>query len=86
MLALQTLLTDMVKNIVDDESAVVVTASESDSGTLLEVRVGVKDVGKVIGKQGRIASSLRTVVRAAAAKRGLRVMVNVFNKSSEEEA
>ena len=85
MLGVKSLLTEMVKSIVDDEASVLVIQTESEKGTLLEVRVGKADVGKVIGKQGRIAAALRTVTKAAAAKKGLHIMVNVFNKPSEEE-
>lgn len=81
----QALLVEMVKNIVDDEASVQVTQTESEKGFLLEVKVGKEDVGKVIGKQGRIAAALRTVVKAAGAKGGHRVMVNVFNKPLGEE-
>ena len=81
----QVLLTEMVRSIVDDESSVKIVRTESEKGVLLEVRVGREDVGKVIGKQGRIAAALRTVVKAAGAKNGDRVMVNVFNKPLEEE-
>jgi hypothetical protein len=70
----------IVKSIVDDEAGVTVELKESDKGPLLEVRVSKDDVGKVIGKQGRIASSIRTVIRAAAAKSGNKVLLNVFNK------
>ncbi len=75
----QALLVEMVKNIVDDEESVQVLKTESEKGLLLEVRVGKEDVGKVIGKQGRIAAALRTVIKAAGAKAGQRIMVNVFN-------
>ena len=85
MLEIKSLLTEMVRNIVDDETSVQVTQTESDKGFLLEVRVGRDDVGKVIGKQGRIAAALRTVIKATAAKKGLHVMVNVFNKPLGEE-
>ena len=81
----QALLVEMVKNIVDDESSVQVGQIESEKGILLEVKVGREDVGKVIGKQGRIAAALRTVVKAAGAKSGHRVMVNVFNNPLGEE-
>jgi uncharacterized protein len=85
MLQVNKLLTEMVKNIVDDEDSVQITQTDADKGFLLEVKVGKDDVGKVIGKQGRIAAALRTVTKAAAAKRGHRVMVNVFNKPLGEE-
>lgn len=59
----------LVKQVVDDPEAVSVSTSEGRRGTLqLDVRVGEGDMGRVIGKRGRIAQSIRTVVRAAAVK------------------
>lgn len=77
---LKNLTLTMVKSIVDKEEGVSVEIKESDKGPLLEIKVAKDDVGKVIGKQGRIASSLRIIVRAAAAKSGKKVLLNVFNK------
>lgn len=74
----------MVIAIVDDEAAVSVAQAETDKeGVLFEVKVGKDDVGKVIGKQGRVASAIRTVAKASGAKHGVRIMVNVFNKPKE---
>jgi hypothetical protein len=59
----------LVKQVVDDPDAVTVSTSEGRRGNLqLDVRVGEGDMGRVIGKRGRIAQSIRTVVRAAAVK------------------
>jgi hypothetical protein len=78
------LLTTMVSSIVDDVESVNVSEAETDKeGRLFEIKVGKDDVGKVIGKGGRIASALRTVAKAAGAKNGERVMINVFNKPLE---
>ena len=77
------LLETMVTSIVDDEAAVKVEEAESDKGRLFEIKVGKDDVGKVIGKKGRIAGAIRTVTKAAGAKNGERIMVNVFNKPVE---
>lgn len=61
----------VVQQVVDNPDAVEVTASEGRRGNLqLDVRVGEGDMGRVIGKRGRIAQSIRTVVRAAAVKDG----------------
>jgi predicted RNA-binding protein YlqC (UPF0109 family) len=79
------LLRTMVSSIVDDVHGVVVEEVPSKNpGKLYQVKVSRDDVGKVIGKEGRIASALRTVAKAAGAKSGVRVMVNVFNKPAEE--
>lgn len=78
------LLRVMVSSIVDDVSGVVVEEVPSKNpGKLYQVKVSKDDVGKVIGKEGRIASSLRTIAKAAGAKAGVKVMVNVFNKPAE---
>ena len=81
---IESLVRTMVTSIVDDEESVSVAEAETDKeGRLLEVKVGKDDVGKVIGKQGRIASAIRTVAKAAGAKRGEKIMINVFNKPLE---
>jgi len=61
-------LTHIVTSIVDDPSAVQVETSESRGRVRLDVRVGPGDLGRVIGRRGRTAQSIRTVVRAAATK------------------
>jgi predicted RNA-binding protein YlqC (UPF0109 family) len=55
----------VVKQIVDDPDAVSVELSDRDGGYRLDVTVGDGDMGRVIGKRGRVASAIRTVVRAA---------------------
>lgn len=61
-------LTHIVKSIVDDPEAVTVEVDDSGRKTTLNVRVGDGDLGRVIGRRGRTASSIRTVARAAASK------------------
>ena len=61
-------LTHIVKSIVDDPSAVTVDADDSGRKLTLYVRVGEGDLGRVIGRRGRTAASIRTVARAAASK------------------
>lgn len=61
-------LTHIVSSIVDDPSAVDVTATPDRGRVRLDVRVGDGDLGRVIGRRGRTAQSIRTVVRAAAAR------------------
>ncbi len=55
----------VVKEIVGDPDSVAVSVSEDDSGIRLDVTVGDGDMGRVIGKRGRVAMAIRTVVRAA---------------------
>ena len=61
-------LTHIVSSIVDDPDAVAVEPSESRGRVRLDVRVGPGDLGRVIGRRGRTAQSIRTVVRAAASR------------------
>jgi predicted RNA-binding protein YlqC (UPF0109 family) len=70
-------LTHVVRSIVDNPDAVQVEGFEDgDSKVLLEVRVGEGDLGRVIGRRGRTAMSIRNVVRAAAARDGVDVDVD----------
>ncbi len=55
----------VVRQIVDDPDAVAVAQSDTDGGIRLDVTVGDGDMGRVIGKRGRVAGAIRTVVRAA---------------------
>lgn len=68
----------MVKSLVDlPESVQVRKASEDDEVVTIELTVAQEDMGKVIGKQGRIAKAIRTVVRAASAKEKKKYMVEI---------
>jgi predicted RNA-binding protein YlqC (UPF0109 family) len=66
------LLEYLAREIVDDPDAVEVTESSDDRGTLLTLRVAQEDMGKVIGRGGRTARALRTVVKAAGLRAGVR--------------
>jgi predicted RNA-binding protein YlqC (UPF0109 family) len=69
-------LTHVVRSIVDDAEAVKVDAVEGRNRLKLEVKVGPGDLGRVIGRRGRTAQSIRTVVRAAATRDGVEVDVD----------
>ena len=71
------LLIDIVKPIVDNPVEVVVVERTSGDMTVLELTVAKSDIGKVIGRGGKIAKSIRNVVRAAAAKENKRVIVDI---------
>ena len=72
------LLEYLARGLVDDPDSVRVEQSEDDDGSLvLHLSVAEDDVGKVIGRQGRIARALRTVVRAAGAGEGRRVLLEI---------
>ena len=65
----------LVRNLVDAPEQVEVNAVETPRSVALEVRVAAPDMGKVIGRQGRVAKAVRSVVKAAAVKDGRRVTV-----------
>lgn len=67
----------IAKSLVDHPDDVVVTEVEDDGTITLELTVAADDMGKVIGKQGRIAKSIRTVVKAAASKGDKKVIVDI---------
>lgn len=67
----------IAKSLVDHPEEVVVTESETEKGIVLELKVAADDMGKVIGKQGRVAKSIRTVVKAAASKEDRKVIVEI---------
>lgn len=68
----------VARGLVDHPEAVEVREVEGERGLTLEVRVAPEDMGKVIGRGGRIAIALRTVVRAAAGRAGRRVSVEIL--------
>ncbi|MBQ3933160.1 MAG: KH domain-containing protein [Lachnospiraceae bacterium] len=70
----------LAKALVDSPEAVVVTDKEDDKGVIIELKVAQSDMGKVIGKQGRIAKAIRAVVKAAAFKENKKVMVEIVQQ------
>ncbi len=64
-------------SLVDHPEQVEVTERETDKALVIELRVAPEDMGKVIGKQGRIAKSIRTVVKAAATRDDRKVVVDI---------
>ena len=67
----------IAKALVDNQDEVVVTESMKGEDTLIELKVAPADMGKVIGKQGRIAKAIRSVVKAAASKEDRKVIVEI---------
>lgn len=70
----------IAKSLVDNPEAVNVRETEDSQGTVIELRVAPDDMGKVIGKQGRIAKALRTVVKAAAIRENKKVTVEIIKE------
>ena len=68
----------IAKSVVDYPDQVVVTETENEKAIVLELRVAQSDMGKVIGKQGRIAKAIRSVVKAAASKEEKKVIVEIM--------
>lgn len=68
----------IAKALVDNPDEVVVNEVEGERSTIIELKVAPDDMGKVIGKQGRIAKAIRTVVKAAATKSNKRVVVEIL--------
>ena len=73
------LLLYMAKNLVDDPDAVTVQETSDEEGTVLELRVAPGDMGKVIGRQGRIAKEIRTIVKTVAQRTGEKVTVDIVD-------
>ena len=71
------LLEFIARSMVSDPDAVVVTETVDGDSVVLQLHVGENDMGKVIGKQGRIAKAIRTVVKAAASHENKRVSVDI---------
>ncbi|MBC8530981.1 KH domain-containing protein [Gehongia tenuis] len=68
----------IVKSLVTNPDEVDVRRVENDDNIIIEVRVAQEDMGKVIGKQGRIAKAIRSVVRAASSKEAKKVLVDII--------
>ena len=69
----------IAKSLVDDPTQVTVNVVEGEKSTILELRVAEADIGKVIGKHGRIAKAMRTVLLAAAAKTGKHTVLEILD-------
>jgi hypothetical protein len=74
---MEELVKTIAQSIVDEPTEVHVNKVEGDKSVIIELSVADDDMGKVIGKQGRIARAIRTVVKAAATKDGKKVVVDI---------
>ncbi len=68
----------IAKALVDHPDQVAVTETENEDEILIELKVGPDDMGKVIGRQGRIAKAIRTVVKAASSRSSKKVIVDIL--------
>ncbi|MCK5152922.1 MAG: KH domain-containing protein [Spirochaetales bacterium] len=69
----------IAKSLVDDPDSVDVNIVEGEKSTILELKVSQEDIGKVIGKHGRIAKAMRTILSASATKSGKRVVLEILD-------
>jgi predicted RNA-binding protein YlqC (UPF0109 family) len=69
----------IAKTLVDDPSGVSVNVIEGEKSTILELKVSDDDIGKVIGKHGRIAKAIRTLLMASSTKSGKRVVLEILD-------
>jgi uncharacterized protein len=76
---MEDLLEYLAKNLVDEPDAVRVVRSEREGAVVLELHVAPDDVGKVIGRQGRVARALRTLVRASGGRRHKRAVLEIVD-------
>lgn len=68
----------IAKSLVDDPASVSVTEIEGASAVILELRVAPEDMGRVIGRGGRVANAMRTLLRVVAAKQGKRASLEII--------
>jgi hypothetical protein len=69
----------IAKSLVDDPDGVDVNIIEGEKSTILELKVSQEDIGKVIGKHGRIAKAMRTILSASATKSGKRIVLEILD-------
>lgn len=69
------ILETIIKSLVEDENGVSITEKEDEKGLIFEVKVANQDMGKVIGKQGRVAKSIRTVMKSVVGKEHKKVNI-----------
>lgn len=69
------ILETIIKNLVSDKDAISINEIDGEKSIIFEVKVAQSDMGKIIGKEGRVAKAIRTVVKAVAAKEEKRVTI-----------
>ena len=83
MVAVEQLVREIARALVDEPAAVEVAAVDRDDNTVLKLRVAPQDVGKVIGKQGRTARSVRTILGAVSMKLHHRYTLDILEEDDE---
>ncbi len=69
----------IARTLVEDQESVHVEEKEAEGVTVYELRVSESDLGRVIGREGRIAKAIRTIIRSAAARRNLKATVEIID-------
>ena len=70
----------LVQSIVNQPDAVEVTETQDDNASVMELKVAKEDLGRIIGKQGRTANSLRTILNAAAARADRKIVLEIIDE------
>lgn len=73
------LLEFVIKSLVDNQEAVSISETTKDKSIVFEVKVDGSDIGKIIGKQGRIAKAIRTLIKAIATKENKKVIIEILD-------
>ena len=76
---MEEMLKTIVKYVVDKPEAIEVTKRQEERSTTLELRVAGEDMGKVLGKQGKMAKAIRTLMKAYATKEGTKINVDIMD-------
>ena len=69
----------IIKNLVNDKESVVIEETVSNNDVVYEIKVDSSDMGKIIGKQGKIARAVRTLMKSLATKENKRVTINIID-------
>ncbi len=75
---MENLILYIVRELLDDPDSVEISEIEADHTTVVELKVNPEELGKIIGRQGRTANALRTIVNAAALKAGKRIVLEII--------
>ena len=76
---MEEILKTIIESLVDNKEQVQITRTDDEKGVLLKVKVADEDMGKVIGKQGRLAKSIRTVIKSLAGKENKKVEIEFLD-------
>lgn len=78
------LLDYIIPNIVDHPEAVIITENETPSGTIISIEVGQEDMGRVIGKEGKVIKAIRQIARVISIRQNKKIHIDVVDKNSND--